>query len=147
MKICWLPVVTGTFMLYIYYSFFQFKSLFSTIARKIRDKTFVDPKLAKSRKRPLNDDDMDTTSDDSNKRQRKATGLEISEAERLQFEEEFRDFDFSDLSEQDQEMQEVALESAEAIEESIERSEFLRDVENVADKNITDDGHPIYVSC
>ena len=107
----------------------------------------MDPKLAKSRKRPLNDDDMDTTSDDSNKRQRKATGLEISEAERLQFEEEFRDFDFSDLSEQDQEMQEVALESAEAIEESIERSEFLRDVENVADKNITDDGHPIYVSC
>ena len=44
-------------------------------------------------------------------------------------------------------MQEVALESAEAIEESIELSEFLRDVENVADKNITDDGHPIYVSC
>ena len=87
----------------------------------------MDPKLAKSRKRQLKEDSMDTGGD-ANKRQRKDNAMDtdvISEEDRLQFEEEFKDFDFSDLSEQDQEMQELAMESAEAIEDSIEKRLFI----------------------
>ena len=124
------------------YLFFQFKSLFSTIARKIRDKTFVDPSLVVSKKRQRTKPPQPENQIDANRQ----TKVVISEEDRRQFEEEFRDFDFSELSDQDMEKQEMALESFDKMERDIEVKEFLQDVENVAQKEITDDGHPILVS-
>ena len=125
--------------------YFQFKSLFSTIARKIRDKTYVDPTLVVQKKRqrtkPPQPPQPDNLIDSIGR-----TDDVISEEDRRQFEEDFKDFDFSDLSEQDMEKQEMALENLETIERSIDVTEFLQDIENVAEKEVTEDGHPIKVS-
>lgn len=120
----------------------QFKSLFSTIARKIREKTFVDPSLVVSKKKQrksLNDTaGSSSRMDDSG----------FNEEVRLQFEEDFKDFDFSDpsLTEKEQEEQEWAEECNDAIDEANEVNEYLEEIENIADKEVKDDGHPILVS-
>ena len=108
--------------------------MFSTISRKIKDGKFQEPTvqefvIVQSPKKPRTVVAKDTITDELRK----------------QFEEDFADFDFEDLPEQEQELQEQELERIERMEESVSYQEYLKDVDRVLQDDVTDDDCPIWV--
>ena len=112
------------------HSLFQFKSLFSTIARKIRQKTFKEPVLPPAKKARTEN-----------------VEIEITQEEREAFEREFADYDFNEeLPEKVQELQDEELEKQEREDNAAEIQVVIEGVNNLDQNNdISDEGHPIKV--
>ena len=109
---------------------FQFKSLFSTIARKIRQKTFKEPTIPPAKKARIEN-----------------VEIKITQEEREAFEKEFADYDFNEeLPEKVQELQDEELEKQEREDNAAEIQVVIEGVNNLDQNNdISDEGHPIKV--
>ena len=109
--------------------------MFSTIARKIRQKTFKEPTLPPAKKARTENVD-----------------IVITPEEQLAFEKEFSDFDFNEeLPEEVQELQDEEVEKFEREEVAADMQTLFQEVENLTERleqneEITDEGHPIKVS-
>lgn len=110
--------------------------MFGSISRKIREGKFVEPKVE-----PY----VVVLSPSKKSRTVIAKEDEIPDNIRKEFEKDFADFDFGDLSEEAQQQQEIEVEQLENLEDSITVKEFLKDFDRVQDEDITDEGCPIKV--
>ena len=107
--------------------------MFSTISRKIKQGTYVEPEINMAKRARLDN-----------------VSIQITAAERSAIEKDLANPE-KEISEMDQQLQEAEMEQLERNESDADKLAFLADLDDMFDRlendeEITDEGHPILVS-
>ena len=133
----------------------QIKGYFSTLARKKKAGKPIEPKEPKAKAPPKEKAPKKSAKKPASKKQRVEDVEEvpaemvISEADRLQFEEEFADFDFGEpITDEDWLEQEAEMERLDAKEASADVTAFFNNFKklNRQEQPTSENGCPIWVS-
>ena len=117
--------------------------MYSTLNRKLKEGKTIENEL-KSLVKKSDPPKPKTPKQPASKRAR--MDFEVSEEDRRKFEEEFRDFDFSeDLDDEKETLQGEELEKLDIEDEKDQIKEFISNVEKMK-PNVKDEGHPKIVS-